>query len=209
MWRRNWSCGRGRRRGGSGHDGVSAAALALAATPRAMPQNSHAIMEHRVVVRDHAVRGFLGREGFASEQRRKAKRGRSADGSASRPPPKLPQTGKQTYRAPAPTRSARHRARTLASKCDLIKAIKPLLHRRFAGFPCDLHPVCGLLRRPWRAPRAPPRAPRRRSAPTLAHRDRRARPGSAGRDRAAAKRRDRARAGQRGQAPGDRASRRA
>jgi hypothetical protein len=33
----------------------------------------------------------------------------------------------QKYRAPALTRSARHHTPTLASKCDLIKAIKTSL----------------------------------------------------------------------------------
>src|SRR5271168_4481713 len=94
-----------------------------------MPQHSLAVFIDRTAVRHHAIGDFLGlgRQVPSRQQHSETQADNRADGMAPWPPPKLPQIKTQKCRAPALTRSARHHAQPLASKCDLIKAINTWL----------------------------------------------------------------------------------
>src|SRR5271170_5431558 len=90
-----------------------------------MPQHFLAVFKDRTAVRHHTIGDFLGlgHKVPSRQQHGETQSSSRADRSAPWPPPKPPQIKIQKCRAPALTRSARHHAQPLASKCDLIKAI--------------------------------------------------------------------------------------
>ena len=139
--------------GASASAGLASAALApwraylaQAASPGPMPQNSFAIFIDGMGVRHHAVRDLrrFGRQIPPRQQHRESEPGGRADGAAPRPPPKLPETKTQKYRAPALTRSARHRLRPWPANATSSRQSRQSLPCGIAGKMAELR------RRLWR-----------------------------------------------------------